>query len=486
MSVPASLGRSRADEVANRDFYRLEHVVVNGLRSKLNRAGVFFDASDLRQFYIDAWKTLWLELAKGNDIRNPEGFLVHVAYCRAIDEARGLRDIDREKPVDPDQRGTEHDLEGDLDRQTLLRHFQEGLEEKLTYREYQAARLCLILGLTRPQAARLLNIDRDRIERIMDDATRKIREFVPTIASGDWCHQHESMIRAYALRLHAVGGRRHKLAKAHVDECPRCQRFVLELRHLAPALTPLPLPGAISGSPGGALTHLTHIVARAWIGIRRVVREYALAFKGGGTAGAGAGAGASAGPALVGSGVGAHIATVCAALCVATGAMIVHSGGTAHDAHRTPALARRSHATGAPVAAYAARPSDDWAISAEGPGAEPAQAASVSHTRLTSDAQPEHGATTAVRHTASKPISDNQSQNNQEFGFEGSGAQHEDATDSTPSPPPKASIASRDTTRSAASSDSSSTSQAKAAGASANSSGSSPSSASSEFGFEGG
>ena len=56
-------GRSGAEEVANRDFYRLEHAVVNGLRSKLNRAGLFFDSSDLRQFYIDAWKTLWLELA---------------------------------------------------------------------------------------------------------------------------------------------------------------------------------------------------------------------------------------------------------------------------------------------------------------------------------------------------------------------------------------------------------------------------------------
>lgn len=264
MTVLASCGRSLADEVLARDYARLRRGVLNGVRSQLNRHGLRFDELDLEAFYNTAWQTLYTKLAAEEQIMNPEGFLVAVAGRRAIDEARRLRGLDCEVSAEPDQQGTEYDLDEELDRRTLLRHFREGLKEKLTYRECQAATLCLILGLTRPKAAELLGISRDRMERIMDDAQRKIGAFIPTITSGDWCREHEPMVRAYALHLHRVDGERYRLAKAHLEDCPRCQRLVLELRGLAGLLPPAVLPVALAGAHAGTLAHLNHIVGRAW------------------------------------------------------------------------------------------------------------------------------------------------------------------------------------------------------------------------------
>jgi hypothetical protein len=56
---------------------------------------------------------------------------------------------------------------------------------------------------------------------------QKIGAFMATIADG-WCDAHESLMRAYALRVLAEHGDRYKLAKTHLAECPVCRRFVNE------------------------------------------------------------------------------------------------------------------------------------------------------------------------------------------------------------------------------------------------------------------
>ena len=53
-------------------------------------SGRQFDDLDLEAFYNQAWHGLYLRLAEGEEIENHAGFLVHAAYCRAIEEMRAL------------------------------------------------------------------------------------------------------------------------------------------------------------------------------------------------------------------------------------------------------------------------------------------------------------------------------------------------------------------------------------------------------------
>jgi RNA polymerase sigma factor (sigma-70 family) len=476
MTALASRGRRWADEIVSRDYPRLKRGVLNGMRSQLNRYGLRYDELDLEEFYNSAWQTLYTKLSAGHEIRNPEGFLVAVACRRAIDEARQSRGLDRDSFAEPEQQGAEHDIDEELDRRVLLRHFREGLKEKLTYRECQAATLCLILGLTRPRAAELLGVSRDRMERIMDDAQRKIGAFIPTITNGEWCEEHESMMRAYALGVHAVDGERYQLAKAHLDGCSRCQRFVLELRGLAGLIPPVGMPVALAGAHGATLAHLNRIVSHAWRSRADLLGSHVAASKGGAAAGASAGVGAGAGPALVGSGVGTKLAAVCAALCVASGAAIIGSPPGTHGGSRAK---KHRHST------RTARVTKSLTATQVARTPTPATGAASSTTAATGPRTLFHHpggsarrSSAVVKHSSPKVVSQSTTTTAaQEFGFEGS------TTPSSPAPGSNSTTG----TRSSASAQTASRSASSSTGSSSRTGGgSSGASGSSEFGFEGG
>jgi DNA-directed RNA polymerase specialized sigma24 family protein len=429
MSVLAPRGQQSAEEVVERDYGRLRRVVLNGMRSRLRQYGLRYDELDLEGFYNAAWLALHGRLSAGEEITNPEGFLIAVGVRRGIDDARRLRGLERDASVELDQQATEYDIDDELDRRTLLRHFREGLKEKLTQRECQAATLCLIIGYTRPKAAEMLGIAPKRMERIMDDAQRKITAFAPSITDGAWCDDHESLMRAYARRVLDPDGERYKFAKAHLAACPRCRRFVLGLRDVAPALTPLPL----AGLHAGLLVHPVRIIRRALRHIIDIVRSPVASGKGGAAAGAGVGGGASVGvgSTLVGSGVGVKFAALCAAFCLVGGAAIVGVDGKGGPTHtRNNETRRRSVMT-----ARRSAPSKPEALLTGNSAALQAAGLQASRSRLaTSGRQRGHrrliASRPAPRRTSSATVG-----SPQEFGFEGSAGSTPRST-SAQSPPP--------------------------------------------------
>jgi DNA-directed RNA polymerase specialized sigma24 family protein len=342
MPAQALHPRRRADDILARDYERLRHGVLRGIRASLHNQNLHPDLDDLSEYYNTAWHALHSALLDGENINNPEGFLVKVGVCRGIDEARRARERLRDATADIAELGNERDLDEELDRHTLLRHFSEGIKEKLTERECQAAALCLLRGYSRPEAARELGVTPKQMERIMDDAQQKIGSFLTTITDGSWCDAHESMLRAYAFGLLDVNGERYRLASAHLAACPGCRRFVNSLRNLAAVLPPVVLPVSLSGGPGEMLAHLNDLVGHAWRHNIELIGRHVVATKSATAAGAGAGSGAGhaagAGAGLFGAGAGKLVA-LCATICAVAGAGVLV--GTHRPVHQAPSRTTR-------------------------------------------------------------------------------------------------------------------------------------------------
>jgi hypothetical protein len=190
----------------------------------------------------------------------------------------------------------------------------------------------------------MLGISPKRMERIMDDAQQKIGAFVATITDDSWCDAHESLMRAYALRILDEQGDRYTLAKTHLDECSACRRFVLGLRNISAVIPPVALPLELAGAHAATLAHLNAIIRHAWRHKINLIGSHVVSTKSGAAAGAGAGVGvgggAGVGSAVVGSGVGAKAIVLCVAFCLAGGAAIVGAGGKA-GIHRTSVRTHR-------------------------------------------------------------------------------------------------------------------------------------------------
>jgi len=210
----------------------MQCVVIKSARTYLRKRGLRFDELDLEAFYNEAWGALHSKLAKGDDVHNPEGFLVLVTRRRAIDEARRMTGIRCDDMTKVDDLGEEHDFAAKMDNKTRLRYYAEGMRKVLTEHEYQAVKLCLFDGLTRPEAAHRLGETPDRMERIMDAAQCKLRPVIAAIRDGEWCDKHLSTLRAFALGVLDEHGALYRWAILHLDHCAACRRFVNERRNI--------------------------------------------------------------------------------------------------------------------------------------------------------------------------------------------------------------------------------------------------------------
>lgn len=338
MSVLAARERRKADEMLSRGYEPWKRKVQAGVRGQLSRRNIHFDDLDLDGFYNQAWHGLHTKLIEGENISNPEGFLVRAMFCRAIEEFR-LRHVDRyEKDgIDALEYGTEVDLPSRLDDQRTLRHFQEGLADRLDERERRAATLCYIHGYTRPEAARLMGVEPKRLEKIMDGdgdkkpgAAKKVAALIKDIEAGLWCEKRQSLMKAYAFGLLDLEGKRYAEARVHLADCTACQRYVKSLRGLGAVLPPVALPVGAAGSPAAADTLGTlH-------GVLESARDTVIGLAGGGHAAeaalaaggvAGAGAAGKAGSAGAGAGTVAAAATATAGSAAAGGAAATGAGG---------------------------------------------------------------------------------------------------------------------------------------------------------------
>jgi DNA-directed RNA polymerase specialized sigma24 family protein len=253
----------QADTVLARDYERLKPDILRTVRGKLASSGVRFDDADLDAFYNQAWHGVHAKLAEGERVENVNGLLVTIAQRRALDEFRALRLESRDGSDALEGQRVDLDLASQVDDHIRLRRFVEGMRERLSGRERQAAALCYVQDYSRGEAARAMGVKPRRMEKIMDGVSKKVGAFVGDIERDEWCDARRSLIKAYALGLLDPDGERHALAAEHLDSCSACRLEVLRMRGIAALTPPLPLllaavAGATATGAGGAGHLLFH------------------------------------------------------------------------------------------------------------------------------------------------------------------------------------------------------------------------------------
>ncbi|HVV91611.1 MAG TPA: sigma-70 family RNA polymerase sigma factor [Solirubrobacterales bacterium] len=292
--------------------------------AKLGRDGLA--GVDLDAAYNEAWHALYLRLQEEEPVENPKGFLVTVTYRRALSERRAVRLEQATDVAELAAVGVEPDIDARLDAEMQLRHFEQGLRASLDGRELQAATLCHLHGLSRPEAAKVIGIAPRRMEKLMDRASKRISAVIGAVRPGELCEEFDSLVRAFAVGMLDEDGERYRLARDHLEGCPACRRKVLTLRGLG-AITP-PLP-ALLGVLGGAAGVGAVGVGAAGVGATKAGLGSA---KGGAAKGlfgklAGKAAGLSGKAALIGG--AAATTTAVAAVAAAT---VISGGGGGHGA----------------------------------------------------------------------------------------------------------------------------------------------------------
>ena len=364
------LRRRRADEALARSYEALRREVLAGVRARLARRGVVLPDADLDAFYNQAWQGLYDQLVAGREVRNPAGFLVVVCERRAVDELRRLHGDRRADGEEAAALGHDEDHAARMDDRARLRQFVEGMRDRLTARECQAAALCYLHDFSRAEAAALLGVEPRRMEKIMDGVSKKVGAFVRAIEAGRWCEERGSLMRAYAYGVLAEEGGRRRLAGEHLAACPGCRAYVRGLRGLSAALPPvaLPLRGDGAAEAANALEQLRGWLEAAGAPVVRLVEdapERAAALAGGAAATGGGAAAAAGGGAAISAGAGGSAAALAtgaggaaggglaAKLTAAVVAVALAGGGSAVVAHDS-ADKGSPRATRAPAAATAA------------------------------------------------------------------------------------------------------------------------------------
>ncbi len=343
-------------------FEGLRGQVLARVRARLRANGVRLDRGDLEACYSLAWQGLYMKLLAGEEIANPDGWLVLVTYRRALDEhrARARTRLHGELGVDGlpvsgsrvssrRTRGAQvaravspadRDLAAELDDRARLRQLFEGLRGHLDAREREAAALCYLQGLSRAAAAARMGISETYMRKLMEGrgpgrpgVAGKVGALVQTIRDGGWCEEQGSLMRALAYGVLDPAGERHRLALAHSSQCPACRAYVVSLRGLAVALPPVFVPGGLAamvlarvgeGVHGGAVVGTASGGMHGGLQAGRAVGGVAPASGVAGASAAGAG-GAASGGWLFGAGsLGAKLAAGCVlALSVGAGCAVL-------------------------------------------------------------------------------------------------------------------------------------------------------------------
>jgi RNA polymerase sigma factor (sigma-70 family) len=259
---PEPLRRYRAERLLREQFGALRAQVLASARRRLRASGVDLAQADLEACYAMAWQGLYGAVLGGQEIASPLGWLVLVTYRRAIEEHRSSSRAERSLP-DGAEQADERDLAEQLDDNRTLRQLFAGLRTRLDAREREAAMLCYLQGMSRPQAAATMGLSRPAMSKLMDGrgrgrpgVARKVGKLVRSIDAGSFCEEQASLMRAHAYGVLDPRGERHRLAVLHREECPACRAYVISLRGLAAVLPPVLTPWGVgarvlAGASGG-------------------------------------------------------------------------------------------------------------------------------------------------------------------------------------------------------------------------------------------
>ncbi|MBI2690957.1 MAG: sigma-70 family RNA polymerase sigma factor [Solirubrobacterales bacterium] len=327
-----------ADEVIGAEYDAFKDEVTRTAAGKLGASKIRFAELDMDGFYNQAWFGLYTKLQDGQQIENRKGLLIQMTYRRAIDEYRTLHPDRQADPVVLETLGVDNPIEETIDQQQEFKHFVEGMRSELNQRELQAATLCYVYGMSRPEAAEQVGVRPKRMEKIMDEVSRKMRPVLASIKEGNWCEDRAVLINQFALGALDPEGSDYREAIDHLEDCPGCRRHVMGTR----GLTAVTIPSAL----------MLFALTGAAVGAGAAGAAAAGSSTAGGSS---AGAAAAAG---TGAGIGgaAQIAAVVAAIAaVAAGGVVAANQLSGADDAAAPRPASQNANTAATAEADAAK-----------------------------------------------------------------------------------------------------------------------------------
>lgn len=355
-SVPVDADRVIAEEY---DLFKSE--VTKSVSGKLASSRINFATIDMDGFYNQAWYGLYTKLQSGERIDNRKGLLISMTYRRAIDEYRTLH-VDRQTEAAAlDDVGVDQGIDDVLDQQMQFRQFVEGMRSSLNERELRAATLCYVYGLSRPEASELVGVRPKRMEKIMDEVSRKMRPLLAQIKEGEWCESRAELINQYALGALEEDSAEYKEAADHLAGCSGCRRHVLGTRGLTAVAPPgglllLAMTGTLAaGATAAGGAGAAAAGAGGFVGSTASSSSAGAGGAGaGGAAGGGAAGGGAGGAGAAGGGLGQIAAIAAAVGAVAVGGFAVASQVGGDEPVSTPAKPVNSQAADTAAAEAAA------------------------------------------------------------------------------------------------------------------------------------
>jgi RNA polymerase sigma factor (sigma-70 family) len=265
--------------------------------------------------------------ARGERIENPGGFLVDVAYKRAIDALR-------KESADPELDELEAasslpdpgvaDPSEELEREEVRSQVYEAISH-LEGEERQVIALVYFEGMSGRESAGPLGLSETTALRRLRSASAKLLEWLPAIEQGSFCAEAAPQLRALAAGT--AEGLEVTQAKLHLENCAACRETMArrEAFGFEVGLAAwLSLSGAAFAQArlGDRLAGLAEATRHAVAAATDRARELALRLTGSGGAEAAGGAGGAA----LGKAAAGACATA-AAVCAVTGVIGPGIGG---------------------------------------------------------------------------------------------------------------------------------------------------------------
>jgi RNA polymerase sigma factor (sigma-70 family) len=348
-----------ARQLRKRGERQLQHHVLRGaelaLKHKLRRKfSADFTTRHADDLIAKAAKEYVAAEARGERIENPGGFLVDVAYKRAIDALRkegNDPELDELEAASTLPDPSVADPSEELEREEVRSQIYEAIAH-LEGEERQVIALVYFEGMSGRESAGPLGVSETTALRRLRSASAKLREWLPAIQQGSFCSEATPQLRALADGT--AEGMELKQAKLHLENCASCREAMARREAFGfevglVAWLSLSTAASTQSQIGERLTGVAegtrHLLATA-VDRSREVTTRVLGSGGGEVAGS-----VASGP--MGKAVGACIAALAA--CAVTGVIGPGVGGIdLGDGHK--AVAPRSHGATASKARIAVPP----------------------------------------------------------------------------------------------------------------------------------
>ncbi|MDW5597415.1 sigma-70 family RNA polymerase sigma factor, partial [Conexibacter stalactiti] len=214
----------------------------------LGRRCAWLDHADREAVFHDAYALL-LEKQRAGELSLDEmhlqqvrAYLVQTALYKALDEGkraerkRAVPMGDEALAADDGARGLDEALVEGFDAARVRE-----IVDELPERRRAIVKLRYFMDCAPGEIQALLGLRERVYRRELERAMRQIAERFELVRDGSFCDSRRSMVMAYVSGL--SGPERARKAQAHIDSCPGCRVFAVQLRDAArDVAVALPLP----------------------------------------------------------------------------------------------------------------------------------------------------------------------------------------------------------------------------------------------------